>query len=320
MAAPAKATSGRDFDPISSSCRNNSRNSNGGVTAARTTRQKNIPRSPNHSKNSLIRPLEELTVGDMSTVRGHRKRWVPCLRPPLNFRSITDLNPDWARRARLFRCMRVKQGVGSAIEELQSDVPAHISQQAVVAHPKCILGVVAAGIPAIDGRHRAGIRRDERREREDAVAVFAAARRQGRNHGMAQPRKHAFALTAVVQRVFPEGFRQRIARRRAYRCDAKVRSESLAVALSALLPLRRGVIRLADASRERCAGSWIRAERVEEVVAGASFSLSDACRSDLVAPGLCLQQCQRSLLNRPVLAPSPALAGPRGPQLPTTKA
>src|ERR1700677_3527451 len=54
VAAPAKATNGKDFEPISSSWRNNSRNSNGGVTAARTTRQKNIPRSPNHSRNSLI--------------------------------------------------------------------------------------------------------------------------------------------------------------------------------------------------------------------------------------------------------------------------
>jgi len=35
MAPPANATSGRDFDPISSSCRNSSRNSKGGVTAAR---------------------------------------------------------------------------------------------------------------------------------------------------------------------------------------------------------------------------------------------------------------------------------------------
>src|ERR1700683_919004 len=57
VAAPAKATNGRDFDPISSSWRNNSRNSNGGVTAARTTLQKNIPRSPNHSKNSPMNPF-----------------------------------------------------------------------------------------------------------------------------------------------------------------------------------------------------------------------------------------------------------------------
>ena len=49
---------------------------------------------------------------------------------------------------------------------------------------------------------------------------------------MAQPRKHAFALAAVIQRVFLESLRQRIARRRAHRRDAEVGSESLAVALS----------------------------------------------------------------------------------------
>ena len=98
MAAPAKATSGSDFDPISSSCRNNSRNSNGGVTAARTTRQKNIPRSPNHSRNSVMEPLEELTVGEMSEVAdpgtGGSKPATAT-----DCRSLMGLNPDLALRA-----------------------------------------------------------------------------------------------------------------------------------------------------------------------------------------------------------------------------
>src|SRR5580658_7317922 len=73
VAAPAKATSGRDFDPISSSWRNNSRNSKGGVTAARTTCQKNIPRSPNHSRNWVIGPLVD-TVENAGTVNGPGRR------------------------------------------------------------------------------------------------------------------------------------------------------------------------------------------------------------------------------------------------------
>ena len=36
--------------------------------------------------------------------------------------------------------------------------------------------------------------------------------------------------------------------------------------------------------------------------------------SDLVAPGLYSKQCRKSLLNRPVIAPLPALGVPRGYQ------
>src|SRR5208282_34478 len=98
VAAPAKATNGRDMDPISSSCRNNSRNSKGGVTAARTTRQKNMPRSPNHSKNLLNRPSEELTMGGTSDVRNTGSGGSKPA-SALDFRSIMDLSPDWALRA-----------------------------------------------------------------------------------------------------------------------------------------------------------------------------------------------------------------------------
>src|ERR1035441_10283834 len=100
MAAPAKATSGRDMDPISSSCKNNSRNSNGGVTAARRTRQKNIPRSPNHSKNLLIRPREELTMADMSEVDGP------------GFPVDHGFEPGVGAPCRLFICMRESHECG----------------------------------------------------------------------------------------------------------------------------------------------------------------------------------------------------------------
>src|ERR1700680_2379359 len=53
-AAPAKATRGSDFDPISSNCRMISRSSNGLVTAAHITFQEKLPRSPSHSSERLI--------------------------------------------------------------------------------------------------------------------------------------------------------------------------------------------------------------------------------------------------------------------------
>src|SRR5208283_4966321 len=95
VAAPANATSGSDFDPISSSCRNSSRNSNGGVTAARTTRQKKMPRSPNHSKNSPMYSLEEFTAGDAGTARctGRENRTSPT---GPDFASLTGLDLDLA--------------------------------------------------------------------------------------------------------------------------------------------------------------------------------------------------------------------------------
>src|ERR1035438_2059155 len=160
-----------------------------------------------------------------------------------------------------------KPWVWPTIEEFKGDVFTYIPQQAVVAYSETILGVVTAGIPSIDGSHGTGIRSEQRREREDAVAIFAAACCQGRNHGMSQPRKQPFALTAVIQRVFLEGFRERIARRRSYRCDAEVRPDSLAITLRALLPFRRSILHLANASSKSRADDGIRAESVEGVVA-----------------------------------------------------
>ena len=97
VAAPANATKGRDIDPISSSCRNNSRNSNGGVTAARNTFQKNIPRSPNHSRNWVIRPLLGSAAGT-GTVDGSGTK-TGIFAAALTLWSITGLLPNWAPRA-----------------------------------------------------------------------------------------------------------------------------------------------------------------------------------------------------------------------------
>src|ERR1700722_3666537 len=62
IAAPARATSGNDFDPISSNCRKISRNSSGFVTAAHSTLQEKLPRSPNHSIEWLIVAQDEVEV------------------------------------------------------------------------------------------------------------------------------------------------------------------------------------------------------------------------------------------------------------------
>src|SRR5450631_3919641 len=52
-AAPASATRGSDFEPISSNWRRISPISNGRVKAAQATFQEKLPRSPNHSSELL---------------------------------------------------------------------------------------------------------------------------------------------------------------------------------------------------------------------------------------------------------------------------
>src|SRR5271154_2185903 len=103
------------------------------------------------------------------------------------------------------------------------------------------------------------------------MAIVAAAGGKGRNHGMAQPREKAFALTRVIQRIFLEGFRERVACRGADRCNPEVGAESLGVTLRPLLPFRRGVVRLVNASHERRTDNWIGTECVEEVVTELHF-------------------------------------------------
>src|SRR5258708_23339018 len=88
---------------------------------------------------------------------------------------------------------------------------------------------------------------------------------------MAQPWKEAFALAAVIQSVFAEGFRKRIARRGAYGGDAEIGTEPLAVSLRALPPLWRSVIRLVNASGQCGAEDGIGADHVEDVVVELRF-------------------------------------------------
>jgi hypothetical protein len=74
----------------------------------------------------------------------------------------------------------MKNGVWAAIEKLQGDVPGHIFEHAIVSHPKRILGAVAVWVPTVNSSRRAYIRSNKRGDRKDTVAVFTAARREGR--------------------------------------------------------------------------------------------------------------------------------------------
>src|SRR5580704_12037597 len=88
---------------------------------------------------------------------------------------------------------------------------------------------------------------------------------------MTQTPKNAFALTAVIQGVLPEGFRHRVARRCRHHRDAEVGPNSLAVGSRALPPLRRSFICLIDASGDRGPHDWIGTEGIEEVVPELDF-------------------------------------------------
>src|SRR5271169_1408837 len=129
----------------------------------------------------------------------------------------------------------MKKRVGSAVQKLQGDVSAHISQHRVVTHPKGVLTVVPAGIPRVHGSHGASIRGDKRGKRKDTMTIVAPARCKGRDDGMAQPWRHALAFATVVQRVFLERLRQPIACRSADRCNAEIRPDSSAKPRGALL-------------------------------------------------------------------------------------
>src|SRR5580704_10905322 len=82
---------------------------------------------------------------------------------------------------------------------------------------------------------------------------------------MGEPRKHTLALTTVIQSVFPKRPCQSVARRSCDRSNTEVRSESLAVTRSALLPLRRCIVRLADAGGESGTHNWIGSKRLKDV-------------------------------------------------------
>src|ERR1039458_1448192 len=92
MAAPAAATRGSDIDPISSSWRNNSRNSNGGVTAARTACQENIAKSPNHSRKVLMCPRPGINGAHCPAGEG------PMSPAAFKSRSLIGPNLDRVRR------------------------------------------------------------------------------------------------------------------------------------------------------------------------------------------------------------------------------
>ena len=83
---------------------------------------------------------------------------------------------------------------------------------------------------------------------------------------MTEPRKYASAVAAVIERVFSEGFRQRVACRRANRFDGKVGPEPLAITLRALLPFGRRIILLVNAGLHCGDTDGKRAESVEGIV------------------------------------------------------
>jgi len=83
---------------------------------------------------------------------------------------------------------------------------------------------------------------------------------------MAQPRQYAPAFAPVVQGIFLKSFCQPVPGRGSDSRNGKVGTESLAETFNALIPLRRRIAELVDASRERGAGNWIRTEGVEDVV------------------------------------------------------
>ncbi len=158
-----------------------------------------------------------------------------------------------------------EQRVRSAIQEFKSDVSGNVPEQAVVAHSESIFGVVAPWIPSVDRRHSAGVRRHKGGNGKHTMAVFAASPGEGREHGVAEPRKHAPTFASVIQSVFSEGTGESIAGGRSYRGDAEVGCESLAVSRRPLPPLWRRVIRLVNTGRDCSTHNRIGPERIEKV-------------------------------------------------------
>src|ERR1035438_5063693 len=100
------------------------------------------------------------------------------------------------------------------------------------------------------------------------MAFRAAASRQSGQDSMAQPRENSPAIAAIVECIFPKSLRQPITRRGSNSRDPKVGTKSSRIALDALIPLRRRIGELGDAGRERGPCDGVRAERIENVVAG----------------------------------------------------
>src|SRR5579864_4690667 len=93
IADPASATSGNDFEPISSSWRTSSRPSKGGEQAEPATFHAKIPRLPNHSKKSLASSPKGVRIGTLRSANGGLNVG------DANPRSLTRLVP-WHQRAR----------------------------------------------------------------------------------------------------------------------------------------------------------------------------------------------------------------------------
>src|ERR1035441_5869612 len=66
---------------------------------------------------------------------------------------------------------------------------------------------------------------------------------------MARARENACAFASVIQRVFPEDFREAVACCRGNRSNAKVGSESLAETFCSLFPLGQRIVELVDPGR-----------------------------------------------------------------------
>ena len=266
---------------MSSICRISSLPSNGGVTAALRTRQEKIPRFPSHSNRPLTSPVDESLpaiagrgCGSGNVGMGAREAVSPL--------ALTC--SDLAVRNHA-RCSDAFVKAESGVRYRRT--PGRCSRPYIPAscssHPECVFGSEAVRVPAINRGHRARIGPHERREREDAMAVCAAARRQGRDYRMAHPRDYASAFTAIVQGIFLQSFRQPITCRGSHRRDREVGAESLAETLSPLTPLWRRIIQLVDAGCYCGAGYWVRSVRVENIIVELS-SLRWTCIGEVHLP------------------------------------
>src|ERR1700691_937640 len=88
---------------------------------------------------------------------------------------------------------------------------------------------------------------------------------------MAEARQCAFTLTAIVQRVFADGFRQPIAGGSGYRRHYEGGAYSLAIPFHPLSPFWRRIVFLVDARSDCSPDDGIWAECVEQVVVNLDF-------------------------------------------------
>ncbi len=95
------------------------------------------------------------------------------------------------------------------------------------------------------------------------MPVLAYASRNRRNQRVAESVDDAVAFAAVIQSIFPQSFRQRVARCGGYQLDAEYGADALAVSSHALTPLRGSLACLIKSSENHCARDWIRTEGVK---------------------------------------------------------